>query len=242
MQHVLVTSGSGHPGREIVAALLADGCLVSVLDRQAPPPWWGGATDMWHVCAASPSQGELVAIVDAAERFAPLTGLVVVPEAAERTASILELEGSALERAFAVAVAGAADLCAAYSRTKVRTATPGSIVLLSSIAAGGYSAREGLNGHVIASAIAGLSRSMAGDLARYGIRVNTVAVGDGPGARIPAAREVNHADVAATVAWLVSPRASLTTGHVLPVDGGETSLAVPPVGGFALVLALEGEQ
>jgi NAD(P)-dependent dehydrogenase (short-subunit alcohol dehydrogenase family) len=242
MQHVLVTSGSEHPGSEIVAALLADGCLVSVVDRQAPPPWWSGGTGMWHVSAASPSQRELAATVDAAERFAPLTGLVVVPEAAERTASILELDAGALERAFAVAVARAADLCAAYSRTKVRRGTPGSIVLLSSIATGGFSAREGLDGHVMASAIAGLSHSMAGDLARFGIRVNTVAVGDGSGARIPAAREVSHADVAATVAWLVSPRASLTTGHVLPVDGGETSLAVPPVGGFALVRAGKGGQ
>jgi len=82
-----------------------------------------------------------------------------------------------------------------------------------------------------------LTRSLALELAPYGIRVNTVAptfvdteLGrltlDQPGAReaiearIPLGRVATPEDVAAAVRYLVSPDAAFVTGTVLPVDGG----------------------
>jgi NAD(P)-dependent dehydrogenase (short-subunit alcohol dehydrogenase family) len=82
-----------------------------------------------------------------------------------------------------------------------------------------------------------LTRTLAHELAPYGIRANAVAptfveteLGrltlDRPGARealaarIPLGRVATPEEVAAAVAYLVSPAATFITGTVLPVDGG----------------------
>jgi glucose 1-dehydrogenase len=75
------------------------------------------------------------------------------------------------------------------------------------------------------------SKSMALDLAPYGIRVNCVAPGatrvnedtgfyDQLGPRIPLGRVGSAEDVANAVAWLVSPEAAYVTGVTVRVDGG----------------------
>jgi meso-butanediol dehydrogenase / (S,S)-butanediol dehydrogenase / diacetyl reductase len=91
-------------------------------------------------------------------------------------------------------------------------------------------------------AIAQLTRSMAIDHARDGIRVNAVCPGDTEtdmllsgrgeeeraqvldrlGNAIPLGRVGKPADVAAAVAFLASDAASYITGIMLPVDGGNT--------------------
>jgi NAD(P)-dependent dehydrogenase (short-subunit alcohol dehydrogenase family) len=89
-------------------------------------------------------------------------------------------------------------------------------------------------------ALASLTRVAAMEAAAAGVRVNLVAAGlvDTPmasralgdrrtTARLPelqplAARAVTAAEVAAAVAWLLSPASAQTTGVSLPVDGGWT--------------------
>lgn len=114
--------------------------------------------------------------------------------------------------------------------------TRGAIINTSSISAGrgdyGLVAYNSMKG-----AVANLTRSLALDHARDGVRVNAVApgavralgrntIGDhpvlGPLYReaIPLGRFCEPEDVAAAVAFLASEEASYITGASLPVDGG----------------------
>jgi NAD(P)-dependent dehydrogenase (short-subunit alcohol dehydrogenase family) len=89
------------------------------------------------------------------------------------------------------------------------------------------------------SAIIQFSRSIAVDLAEYGIRVNCIAPGHipteitsydlGPVIRVhqPLQRQGSPEDVANTVLFLAGERAAQITGVVIPIDGGTT--AGPPI-------------
>jgi NAD(P)-dependent dehydrogenase (short-subunit alcohol dehydrogenase family) len=90
------------------------------------------------------------------------------------------------------------------------------------------------------AAIIHFSRSIATDLAEYGIRVNCIAPGHiatgitnydlGPVIRVhqPLQRQGTSDDVAQAVLFLAGERSAQITGIVVPVDGG--TVAGPPLG------------
>lgn len=116
----------------------------------------------------------------------------------------------------------------------------GSIVNTSSV--GGFKGNTGLGAYQATKhAVIGLTRSAAHDNGALGVRVNSVAPGPTRSAMIDAMLERDPAamdkrlavmplhkigtgaEVANAAAWLLSDRASHTTGMVLPVEGGMTA-------------------
>jgi NAD(P)-dependent dehydrogenase (short-subunit alcohol dehydrogenase family) len=123
----------------------------------------------------------------------------------------------------------------------VRAGIRGSIVNMSSF--GAFRAHRSLAAYDSAKgAIEAMTRSVALDLAPFGIRVNAVApgpirtetTGSTPeqarrrGALVPLGRVGEPSDVAEAVAFLASERAAYITGQTLVVDGGALAQLRPP--------------
>jgi meso-butanediol dehydrogenase/(S,S)-butanediol dehydrogenase/diacetyl reductase len=128
----------------------------------------------------------------------------------------------------------------------------GSIVVVSSIA--GLFAGPGVAGYVTTKhALIGLTRSLARDYGRFGVRANAVCPGwvrtamadeqmDDLGRKLglgrdeayalvardtPLARVAEPAEIAAVIAFLASPEASAMTGSVVVADCGAGSVDLP---------------
>lgn len=134
-------------------------------------------------------------------------------------------------------------VCSQKAAKIMRKAQSGNIIHMSSVGAL-RAHHRGLPYDVTKGAINMMTRAMAVDLGRYGIRVNAVAPGvtytyrtegqtEHPAYRaeidgVPLRRSGTVVDIGASVAFLASAEASYITGQVLYVDGGLTAQLGPP--------------
>jgi NAD(P)-dependent dehydrogenase (short-subunit alcohol dehydrogenase family) len=155
---------------------------------------------------------------------------------------IFEVGLSSLDSEISVNIKGA-YLCSYRAAELMREAGGGNIINISSV--GGLRAHwRGLPYDMTKGALDAMTRAMALELSKFGIRVNAIAPGlilkddavynREPGwvetvtNRIPLARTGNPQDIASGIAFLASRQASYITGQVIYIDGGITAQLSPP--------------
>ncbi len=227
----LVTGGSRGIGLQIIQTLLAEGCEVWYLSRSK----------------AAELESELVHHIscDMADRESVASALeTVVSEAQEidilvnnagitRDGLIMRMKDEAWDDVIAVNLTSVFLTCRRIGRL-MATQRKGAIVNISSVV--GIMGNGGQTNYAASKAgIIGFSKSLARELSGRNVRVNVVAPGfietsmtevlsdkvkDTIKTQIPLGRIGNTEEVAQTVAFLSSDKASYITGQVLAVDGG----------------------
>lgn len=248
-QVALVTGGTRRIGRGIARRLAAEGMKVVVSARGAEAVQETArelralGAETVGIAADLAKAGEAERLVDETVRLFGTVDLLVNNAAdlrrslfAETTAELLDTQLVTNIRSPYLASLRAVEAMRANGR--------GCIVHVSSV--GGLRAHEhGLPYDMTKGAIDAMTRAMAVDCARYGIRVNAVAPGATRGPeeaqdervrqsmetvsrRIPLGRFGTPAEMAALVAFLASPDGAYITGQVIYVDGGITAQLSPP--------------
>ena len=241
----LITGGGGGIGGATARLLASDGVAVAVADadRDLAEEAAAGIRAAGGRALAIPldvtDPGSVARAVRAAEDgLGPIDGLVNAA-GIFGWAAMEEIDDDAFEAMFRVHVFGMHAVCRA-TVPAMASRGRGAVVNITSI----HAIRGQANAVHYASAkgaILSYTKSLARETAPRGVRVNAVAPGpiDTPMLRggmdddeaerrfaervkiIPAGRLGAPEEIAAGIAFLLSPSASYLTGHVMTIDGGE---------------------
>jgi NAD(P)-dependent dehydrogenase (short-subunit alcohol dehydrogenase family) len=239
----LVTGAGRGIGRAIADRLAAEGACVVYSDIAAPQvaaPHLGLALDVTDEAQVEAAIATTLARFGRLDILVNNAGIGTGPEdrldindvRTEQWERVLKVD---LTGVFLVSRAGATAMIAQKSGTIVNIASVVGLVPLRLQSA-----------YVAAKAgVANLTKSMALELARHGIRVNAVAPGSTQTesweewiksssseqqalytrllSHIPLGRPAKTSEIAHAVLFLVAPDSAYITGHVLTVDGGWTA-------------------
>ena len=235
----VVTGGAAGIGEAIARALAAEGCRVSILDRNENAARKlaesiGGGTQFVAANVGEPSS--------VANAFAQLlrrhSSLDILVNAAGvlSTGLVADLPTAEWQRVHEVNLSGVL-YCVKSAIPLMRQQRRGRIINIASVSAmrGGGSVGNTLYGATKAGVVA-LTMGLARELGPDGITANAIApaVADTAMtnaaltedvrrkivARIPLGRLASLSDIADLATFLASDRASFITGTVIPVDGG----------------------
>jgi NAD(P)-dependent dehydrogenase (short-subunit alcohol dehydrogenase family) len=223
-----------HEGAQVVIAGRTEETLARAaasIEKECGAPVLAVAADV-----AEPQDCDRM-VAAAVERFGGVD-ILVNNAALFSVVPLIDAEAAEAARFFAVNAVGPLNGARAMAKWAIEHGRGGAIVNVSSIAAGRpvpglalYSASK--------AALESLTRSMAVEWARKGLRVNAVAPGHVKTegvledfrsgrldeaamlAQIPDGRIADGDDIADVVLFLCSNRARHIIGHVLTVDGGE---------------------
>jgi citronellol/citronellal dehydrogenase len=235
----LVTGGGTGIGRATALELARAGASVVVCGRRVEPleqteeAVKALGADCLVVSADVREPEQVEALVDAAlERFGSID-VLVNNAGGQFTAPAEEISLNGWRAVHRLAVDAAWDVTRAVATRSMIPNKGGVVVFV------GFSPRRGIPGFAHAAAtraaVENLAQSLAGEWSRFGIRSVCVAPGtilteglEGYGAEqiaawkksIPAGRLGTPEEVAAVIAFLVSPAASYVTGTTVVVDGG----------------------
>jgi NAD(P)-dependent dehydrogenase (short-subunit alcohol dehydrogenase family) len=248
-QTAVVTGASYGLGRATAERLIADGYSVMltdvserVFDTEHELAATGSPVAATLLDVRDP-ESVGAGFDEAVRRFGPIAVVVSNAAAARSAASVADISIPVWDETWSINVRGSLLCIQAAARRMIDSGIAGRIVLMASIA-GLKPLRRKAAYCSTKAAIIMLTRVSALDLAEFGIRVNCVCPGptwtenlrrldDGLLGHVEQAefRARNAAipfgigqaaDVADTVAYLVSPEAKHMTGQALVVDGGAT--------------------
>jgi 3-oxoacyl-[acyl-carrier protein] reductase len=246
-RRVLVTGGSRGIGRAVAEAFAREGAAIAFNYARSEDE--GEATDTLaglreagataHVVRADVADADAVArlFAEVREQLGGAVEVLVNNAAVTQDGLLMMLPETAWDRVLDVNLKGA-YLCARAALRGMIAARGGRIVNVVSPAA--FFGKEGAANYAAAKGgLVALTKSLAREVARYGITVNAVSPGFvdtqlvaelSEAARadvlrqIPLGRFASPAEIAAGVLFLASPAASYLTGTTLHVDGGLTML------------------
>ncbi|QRM56043.1 SDR family oxidoreductase [Sinorhizobium sp. BG8] len=237
-------SGIGRAGAEIMAR---EGALVCVLDRDS-----AAATQTVHLIADAGGEAEAL-VLDVTDDAALEAGIgsilsrhgridILHNHAGAQVSGDLEhVEVAGFDRSWELNVR--AHFLASRLVVPAMRAQGSGVILNTSSSSGVIYDREMIAYTTTKHAVIAMTRQMAGDYARYGIRVNALCPGwvDTPfnapfiaqmGGRseietyirnkVPMGRWADVCEIAEPILFLVSDRSSYMTGQILVVDGGES--------------------